>query len=151
MRTPGFLVLALAGAIAAASCGGGGGSTPTSPSNAGGNGTTGGGSNGGGSTPNVVTITIKGQNGKQSFDPNPAPVNTGETVVFKNSDNTTHHIVLDDGSMQTADIPPGGTSAALPLGGVNKSYHCTIHPSMVGSFNGAAIPDPPSCQGYCGG
>jgi len=143
MRTTGFLVLALAGAIAAANCGGGGGgSTPTSPTT-----TTGG---GGGSTPTVVTINIKGVNGKLSFDPNPATVNAGQLVAFKNNDVVTHRIVLDDGSMQTTDIAPGATSATLPIGGVNQAYHCSIHPSMVGSFNSAATPDPPPCTGYCG-
>jgi len=145
MRTTGFLALALAGAMTAASCGGGGGSAPTSPTT-----TTGGGNGGGGSTATVVTINIKGVNGKLSFDPNPATVNAGQLVVFKNNDVVTHHVVLDDNSMQTTDIAPGATSATLPLGGVNQAYHCSIHPSMVGSFNSAATPDPPACQGYCG-
>jgi len=85
------------------------------------------------------------------LDFNPASVQAGGTVVFKNNDTAnTHHIVLDDGSMQTADIPPGGTSAALPLGGLNKAFHCSNHPTMVGSLNAAATPDPPPCTfNYC--
>jgi plastocyanin len=146
MRSIGTLAVVLASAIAAANCGGGsGGSTPTSPSTGNGGGT------GGGSTSTTVTVSIKGQTGKQSFNPNPAAVNAGQLVVFKNDDNVTHHIVLDDGSMQTGDIRPGTSSAAMPIGAASKSYHCTIHPSMVGSFNDAPTTDPP-CQGaYCYG
>ena len=142
MRNPVLSALALAGALVAANCGGGGSSsTPTSPST----------SNGGStSTPTVVTITIKGVNGKNSFDPNPANVGAGQLVAFKNGDIVTHHVTLDDASLQTADIAPGATSATLAIGSENMSYHCTIHPSMVGSFNNAATPDPPPCTGYCG-
>jgi len=140
MRRRGVAALVFAGAIAAVSCGGGGGggSSPTSPT-----------PSGGGSTA-PITITIMGINGKQSFSPNPASIPAGSTVVFKNNDTVAHHVTLDDGSVQTADIPPGGTSAALPLGAVNKSYHCSLHPTMVGSLNSAETPDPPACTfNYC--
>jgi len=134
------VAVVFAGAIAAVSCGGGGGgSSPTTPTPSG---------SGGSTTP--ITINIVGINGKQSFSPNPASIPAGSTVVFKNNDTVTHHIQLDDGSMQTTDIPPGGTSAALPLGAVNKAYHCSLHPTMVGSLNSADTPDPPACTfSYC--
>jgi plastocyanin len=129
--------------LVAASCGGGSGySAPTGPTTGGGGGTTGG--------SNVITITIKGVNGKLSFDPNPASVQAGQVVVFKNADVVTHHVTLDDRSMETGDIPAGATSQPLAIGAINKAYHCTLHPSMVGSFNAAATPDPPPCTGYCG-
>jgi plastocyanin len=125
-------------AFAAASCGGGG-SSPTNP-----------GSTTGGSTATVVTITIVGVNGKLSFSPNPAEVQPGQMVVFRNNDVVSHRVTLDDMSIDSGDIPPGTTSRQLPLGAVNKSYHCSVHPSMVGSFNSAQTPDPPPCTGYCG-
>jgi plastocyanin len=132
---------ALAGALLAISCGGGGGgSTPTTPS-----------PTPGGGGANVVTITITGKNGTLAFNPNPATVGAGEAVVFKNNDTVAHHVILDDGSAQTADIPPGGTSSAITIGS-NKSYHCTIHPGMVGGFNGSVGDPPPNCTyQYCGG
>ena len=108
-------VCVLAAAIAAG-CGGGSGGPSTSPTPT----PTG---SGGGSS-NVVTITIKGVNGKLSFDPNPAGVLAGQVVVFKNADVVTHHVTLDDNSMQTGDIPAGGTSQPLAVGGVNAAYHC---------------------------
>jgi plastocyanin len=64
-------------------------------------------------------------------------------------DNKVHHIVLNDGSLDSGDIAPGATSAALKLGADGANYHCTIHPGMVGSIkksDGA----PPACDGpYC--
>jgi plastocyanin len=137
--------LAFAAALAAASCGSSGGgsspaSTPTSPTSGGGQTTT-------------VTITITGQSGKLAFNPNPATVAAGQLVVFKNNDVVTHHVMLDDGSVQTADIAPGATSAAVSMGTSGaKTYHCSIHPGMVGGFNGADAEPPPNCnQAYCGG
>lgn len=130
----------LAAAVLAANCGSGY-SAPSSPSP-----TSGGGSTSG----NIVTITIKGVNGKQSFDPNPASVPAGQMVVFKNVDVVTHHIVLDDRSVDAGNIAAGASSSPLPLGGVNAAYHCANHPSMVGSLNATATPEPPPCTGYCG-
>jgi plastocyanin len=136
------LALALFGALAIVSCGGGGSpTTPTNPPSGG----------GGGGGSNIVTITIKAVDGKLSFDPNPATVGAGQLVVFKNNDKgqQVHHVTLDDGTAQTGDIAPGQSSQPISIGS-NKSYHCMNHPSMVGSFNGNATPDPPPCTGYCG-
>jgi plastocyanin len=133
------LLLTAAGLMAACGGGGGGSPTPTSPT-----------PGGGGGSQTTVTVNIVGVKGKLSFSPNPASVAAGQLVVFKNTDIVTHHVMLDDGSLQTADIPPGATSAALPVGAANVAYHCNIHPTMVGSFNGAATPDPGECTGYCG-
>jgi len=135
--------VALAAVLAAANCGGGSGygssSTPTAPST------------GGGGTSTTVTIAITGQNGKLAFNPNPATVAAGQLVVFKNNDTVAHHVILDDGTMQTADIAPGATSAAVAMGtSGSKTYHCLIHPGMVGGFNGAEAQEPPNCNtAYC--
>jgi len=72
-------------------------------------------------------------------------------VMFKNNDVVAHHVMLDYGAAQTPDIAPGATSAPVAIGS-NKSYHCTIHPGMVGGFNGTQGEPPPNCnQAYCGG
>ena len=145
MQKAGKAALAAA-AIVVASCGGGygGGSTPTSPSGGGG---------GGGGNGTTVTIAITGQGGRLAFSPNPATVAPGQLVVFKNNDSVAHHVMLDDGTLQTADIAPGATSAAVAMGTSGSStYHCTIHPGMVGGFNGAEVQPPPNCnQSYCFG
>ena len=140
MRNTLTMAAALTCALAAAGCGGGGGSnTPTSPST------------GGTMSGSTVTVTITGQSGKLAFNPNPANVDSTQKVQFTNNDKVTHHIMMDDGSGQTADIPPGATSAAIAVGG-NKSYHCVIHPGMVGGFNGSTGDPPPNCSyQYCAG
>ena len=143
MRSSGTIAVAIATALLAVSCGGGGGSsTPTSPSSPSGGGT---------GNAGTITIAITGQGGKLAFNPNPATVAAGQVVVFKNNDSVAHHVMMDDGSVQTADIPAGATSAAVTIGN-NKSYHCVIHPGMVGGFNGTEVEPPPNCNSaYCFG
>jgi plastocyanin len=131
-----------AAALVVASCGGGG--SPASPSSGG---------NGGGGQASTVTVTITGQGGRLAFSPNPATVQPGQLVAFKNNDSVAHRVVLDDLSVQTPEIAPGATSAPVAMGvSGSKTYHCSIHPGMVGGFNGAEAEPPPGCnQAYCGG
>ena len=76
-------------------------------------------------------------------------VSLGDTIVFKNSDSTTHHVVMDNGSMDFGDIAPGASKSAT-LANASGNFHCTIHSTMVGAINGK-VPDPPPCDnpGYC--
>jgi len=142
MSSPRTMAFVLGAMLLTCSCGGGGGygatPSPTSPTAP--------------STPstNVVTITIVGVHGAMSFSPNPATVPAGQMVVFVNTDTVTHRVVLDDGSIDTGPIAPNASSTPQALGGVSKPYHCSIHPSMVGSLNSAQTPDAPPCTGYCG-
>ena len=136
-RFPGAM-LAVVGVLCSSSCGGGSG-TPAAPTPPPG---------GGGST--VVTITITGVRGAQSFSPNPGSCAAGQMVVWRNADVVTHRVKIDDLSIDTGDIAPGASSQPMALGNVSKSYHCPIHPNMVGSLNTANTPEPPPCTGYCG-
>jgi plastocyanin len=136
-------LMVFAATLAMASCGGGGGgaasvSTPTAPS-----------SNGGGGTTTTVTINILGEKGALSFKPDPATVAAGQTVIWKNTDSIVHRIVIE-GVIDTGDIAPGASSAPQQLGDVSKGYHCGIHPTMVGSLNGAPTPDPGNCDPFYG-
>jgi plastocyanin len=133
-------MFALTVVFVSSSCGGGGG-TPAGPSPGPGGGST------GGST--IVTITITGVKGAQSFSPNPGSCAAGQTVVWRNADVVTHRVRLDDLSVDTGDIAPGASSQPMPLGNISKAYHCPIHPNMVGSLNAAPTPEPPPCTGYC--
>lgn len=124
------------------SCGGGGGgysstSSPSSPSST--------------PTANAATITITSRNGSQSFSPNPASLG-GQMVVFKNADSIPHHVVLNDGSVDTGTIQPGATSAAVQMPSTGTNYHCSLHPDMVGAVSPASGGSPPPCTGaYCDG
>jgi plastocyanin len=91
-----------------------------------------------------------GTKGAQSFSPNPVSLGQTQMVSWRNTDNVTHHIVTNDGTLDTGDIGPGAASTPIRLGSDGANYHCTIHPTMVGSIN-ASTGTPPPCQGqYCG-
>jgi plastocyanin len=131
----------MAGLAALSACGSSGGGTPsntTAPSPA-------------STTASTSTITIVGQNGAQAFTPNPAGFG-GQQVVFKNNDSVAHHVVLNDGSVDTGDIAPGATSRAVTMPNAGTNYHCTIHPGMIGGVSAASGTAPPPCTGlYCDG
>ena len=137
---------ALLGALAAWSCGGGLSTptaptpvavapvapTPTPPT----------------TTPSTATVTVSivTSAGNQAFSPNPARANAGDTVMFRNSDATLHHLVLDDGSGDFGEIAPGATSRGVVVRTANPAtFHCTLHATMVGSINGTTAPATPPC------
>jgi len=125
--------------LATWACGGSGGSgnTPTAPAPT------------PTPAPTATTIDIVGDRGAQSFSPNPATVSQGAAFSWRNTDNVVHHIVLNDGSLDSGLIAPGASSRVLQLGTDGANFHCTIHPGMVGSINRSAGAPPP-CEGpYC--
>ena len=132
MRSSLFLMGVLAAAVSASGCSGGGSaSTPTTP---------------GSTTPAALTVSIAGEMGNASFVPDPVQTGSGQPVMFKNNDPAlTHHIVMDDSSADFGSLGPGQSSSAKVVGSGN--FHCTIHPSMVGSINGATAPIPPPGSG----
>ena len=130
------LFIAAATLVYQVGCGGGSSSpaAPTTPPPSGG---------GGAST----TISIVADNGNQSFAPNPASVPVGQTVAWRNVDSTTHHIVADDGSFDAGLTAPGATGVTVTVGNGTITYHCAIHPTMVGTINGSQG-NGPSGPGY---
>jgi plastocyanin len=115
-----FTVLA---AVLAGACG----SNPMNPSTS---------SGGGGTVTADVTITIQGQNGASSFAPNPSTAKVGQKVAWRNGDNTTHTATQDGTSgFATGNVNPGATSAAITMNTAGTfTYHCSIHPGMVGTL-----------------
>ena len=95
------------------------------------------------SSSSATTVSIMGQRNEQSFSPNPAPIAQGSLVVWQNSDNTVHRIVMNDGSYDSGNIAPGTMSSTMRLTSSGGSYHCAVHPTtMFGSINIATAPDP---------
>src|SRR5712691_5499333 len=94
----------------------------------------------------VVTINVVAIKGAQSFSPNPATLPAGQLVVWHNVDNTTHRVVLNDRSVDTADLAPGASSQPMAISAAGCQYHCSIHPEMIGSINRdtSTFPAPPS-------
>lgn len=89
---------------------------------------------GGSATP--LTVTIVGTVGSTAFTPNPLTTATvGSSIVFTNADVTTHRLVLDDAmSTEIGVLAPGQSSVPMALTTSGATYHCSIHPSMVGSL-----------------
>jgi plastocyanin len=83
--------------------------------------------------PSNFIIDVAEINGPYSFYPSPAAVATGRFIVWHNSDAVTHHVVFDDTSVDTGALAPGTLSQPIVVASGNWSYHCAIHPSMVGS------------------
>jgi plastocyanin len=96
-----------------------------------------------GSAPVALAVDIVGSVGNNAFTPNPIKASVGNTLVWMNRDHTTHRIVLDDGTV-IGDVAPGQSSRPVPLTSKTVSYHCTIHPSMVGRITVAAAEPPTS-------
>ena len=111
-------------ALGVAACGDTSGSSATSPSTT--------------TAPpaGAITIDVVGIDGARSFSPNPATVPPRHVVVWHNVDSVTHRVVLNDGQLDTGNIPPGAFSAPMTLDG-SGAYHCSIHPPMVGRITGA--------------
>ncbi len=93
-------------------------------------------------TPMQIMINIVGSFGSIAFMPNPTLANMGDQIVFANTDLVMHHIVLDDGT-DLDEVQPGQASAPVALMTPTATFHCTIHPTMVGSINGSSAPPPP--------
>ncbi len=122
-RRLGILVV-VAGIASAVACSGGGyGSSPTAPNPA-----------PPGSPAADVTITIRGMLGAQSFDPNPGSVKVGQTVAWHNADSIPHNPTGN--GFDTGLLGPGQTSQSVTFTAAgNVSYHCAIHPEMVGTLS----------------
>ena len=81
----------------------------------------------------AIVVDVVGINGAQSFSPNPATLPAGRMVVWHNVDAVTHRVVFNDGELDTGNMAPGAFSAATSIV-VPGRYHCSIHPSMVGTI-----------------
>ena len=125
----------LASLVGLAACGGGGSEPPpTTPSPS--------------PAPSGTAITIVGDRGNSSFNPNPGSA-SGGMASWRNTDNQVHRIMSNDGSFDTGNIPPGQTSAPKAVPGAGMNYHCSIHPGMIGAINADAGPPPPCTGIYC--
>ena len=83
-----------------------------------------------------VTIIMVGDRGSQSFSPNPTTMRVGQTVAWKNNDTIAHDATQDACALlDTGTVSAGATSAPLTMSTAGTfTYHCTIHPGMVGTL-----------------
>jgi plastocyanin len=71
--------------------------------------------------------------GSQAFAPNPLDITAGSTVTWTNTDSIDHTSTSDTNAWSSGDIAPGKQfSVSFPAAGT-FTYHCSIHPGMVGT------------------
>ena len=76
-----------------------------------------------------------GDRGSQSYNPNPTTMKVGQTIAWHNQDTTAHTSTKDSGGFDTGTVNAGATSSPITMGTAGTfTYHCTIHPGMVGSI-----------------
>ena len=82
-----------------------------------------------------VTIQIQGDRGSSSYAPNPTTMRVGQSVAWHNSDSIAHDSTQDQGRFQTGTLNGGATSAPITMSTAGTfTYHCTIHPGMIGTI-----------------
>jgi hypothetical protein len=67
--------------------------------------------------------------------------------VWHNDDTVTNRVVMNDRSVDTTDLAPGASSQPISIG--SGSYHCSIHPVMIGSINQESQTTPSYQGAYC--
>jgi len=86
------------------------------------------------STAADVTVTIQGNNASNSYAPNPVSMRVGQTIAWRNADSITHTATQDSAGFNTGSVVAGATSAAAMMSTAGTfTYHCTIHPGMIGT------------------
>lgn len=121
------LVLFGLGLLSFTACGGGYDSSPTSPTPS------------PSPTPGVNSVSVAIAQGADSrttdaFGANPLTVPVGSTVVWMNSDRTTHNATSNGGTFSTGSINPSAQGSFTFTTAGNFPYRCTIHPNMVGTI-----------------
>jgi plastocyanin len=71
--------------------------------------------------------------GSSAYAPDSVNVAVGGTVTWTNSDSVSHTSTSDASGWDSGIVAPGGQfSVAFPTAGT-FSYHCAIHPGMIGT------------------
>jgi plastocyanin len=74
------------------------------------------------------TVTIRGF----AFSPKTVTVGVGDTVTWRNEDDTAH-TATDSGKFNTGDIGPGAAKSVTFNAAGTYGYICAIHPTMTGT------------------
>jgi len=80
-----------------------------------------------------------------SFDPGSVAVDAGGTVTWTNQGPSAHTVTADDGSFDSGTLDAGASFSFTFASAGTVSYHCAIHPNMVGSVavSGGATTETP--------
>ena len=84
-----------------------------------------------------TTVTMPSGASSQTtgaYTPNPLTVSTGTVVSFLNSDSTAHTSTADAGAWSSPNLAQGKRFNVTLATAGRFTYHCTIHPNMVGTI-----------------
>jgi plastocyanin len=84
-----------------------------------------------------TSVTIAGGASTQTtaaFGQNPLTIAAGTTISWLNNDNTTHTSIADANQWSSGNIAPGGRFNFTFASAGRFTYHCQIHPNMVGTI-----------------
>ena len=89
------------------------------------------------SPPAADATIVQGASGLTATAYNPNPLNislaTNAEVTWRNDDNTTHTVTEDTGLFDLDNISAGQTASFTFTAPGTFTYHCDIHPNMVGT------------------
>jgi len=69
---------------------------------------------------------------KMKFTPASVTIKTGETVIWKNSDDHNHSVVAEDDSFKSENLANGDTFSHTFDKAGSYPYSCSYHPRMKG-------------------
>ena len=72
----------------------------------------------------------------------------GQSITWTNADPIAHTTTSDTKQWDSGALSPNATFSTTFSQPGTYPYHCTIHPSMVGTINGATATSPDPGAGY---
>lgn len=87
----------------------------------------------GGVASSVAIVTGAETLGNRAYSPDTLSVAAGSTVTWTNTDAIAHTSTSDGNAWNSQTILPGGKFSFTFQNAGTYSYHCSIHPGMVGT------------------
>lgn len=86
--------------------------------------------------PDVLIVSGAAGQGANAYDPNNLTFSLAakQSVKWGNNDGTTHTVTANGGAFDSGNIADGGTFTFTFTTVGTYPYHCTIHPTMVGTI-----------------
>lgn len=83
----------------------------------------------------VLIVSGADTKGASAYDPNPFTISlaTQTTVKWGNGDGITHTVTADGGAFDSGNLASGNSFSHTFAAPGTFGYHCTIHPTMVGT------------------
>jgi len=84
----------------------------------------------------VIIVVGAATKGAAAYDPNPITVSlaTHPKVIWANDDGLQHTVTADGGAFDSGNIGGGEAYSHTFSATGTFTYHCTIHPTMVGTL-----------------